>query len=72
MAVLFTRQLENTSTLINPSRYRQLIEAERIEKLDTSEQANLSEDQKHTSAVSKMHYQKRKSEDIAAKAKDHG
>ena len=54
---------------INPTRCRQIIETESIEKLDTFEQANLSQDQKHTSAVAKIHYQKRKSEDIAAKAK---
>ena len=54
---------------INPTRYRQIIETEIIEKRNTSEQANLSQDQKHTSAVAKIHYQKRKSEDIAAKAK---
>ena len=54
---------------INPTRYRQIIETESIEKLDASEQANLSQDQKHTSAIAKIHYQKRKSEDIAAKAK---
>ena len=54
---------------INPTRYRQVIETESIEKLDASEQANLSQDKKHTSAVAKIHYQKRKSEDIAAKAK---
>ena len=53
---------------INPTRYRQIIETESIEKLNTSEQVNLSQDQKHTSAVAKIHYQKRKSEDIAAKA----
>ena len=54
---------------INPTRYRQIIETESIEKLNTSEQANLSQDQKHTSAVAKIHYQKLKSEDVAAKAK---
>ena len=54
---------------INPTRYRQIIETESIEKLDTSEQANLPQDQKHTSTVAKIHYLKRKSEDIAAKAK---
>ena len=54
---------------INPTRYRQIIETENIEKLDTSEQANLSQDQKHTSTVAKIHYQKRKSEDIAEKVK---
>ena len=53
---------------INPTRYRQIIETESIEKLNTSEQVNLSQDQKHTSAVAKIYYQKCKSEDIAAKA----
>ena len=50
---------------INPSCYRQIIETESIEKLDTPEPANLLEDQKHTSAVAKMHYQKRKPENTA-------
>ena len=54
---------------INPTRYRQIIETESIEKLNTSEQANLSQDQKHTSAVAKIHYQKCKPENIAVKAK---
>ena len=57
---------------INPSCYRQLIETESIEKPDITEQENVSEDQKHNPAVAKMHYLKRKSEDIAVKAKDHG
>ena len=54
---------------INPTRYRQIIETESIEKLNTFQQANLLQDKKHTSAVAKIHYQKLKSEDIAAKAK---
>ena len=54
---------------INPTRYRQIIETKSIEKHDTSEQANLSQDQKHTSTVAKIYCEKRKSEDIAAKAK---
>ena len=54
---------------INPTRYHQIIQTETIEKLNTSEQANFSQDQKHTSAVAEIHYQKLKSEDVAAKAK---
>ena len=50
-------------------RYRQIIETEGIEKLNTSGQENLSQDQKHTSAVAKIHYQKCKPENIAVKAK---
>ena len=51
---------------------RQILETESIEKLDAPEQANLSEDQKDISVVFKIHYQQRKSEDIAAQAKDPG
>ena len=54
---------------INPTRYRQIKDTESIEKLNTYEQANLSQDQKHTSAVAEIHYQKFKPEDVAAKAK---
>ena len=43
-----------------------MMQTESNEKLNTSEQANLSQDQKYTSAVAKMHHQKRESKDIAA------
>ena len=56
---------------INPSCYRQIIET-KYRKTRYAEQENVSEDQKHTSAVAKMHYQKGKSEDIAVKAKGSG
>ena len=54
---------------INPTRYRQIIETESAEKLSVDEQTYLSEDQKHTSNVAKIHYQKLRSENIAIKAK---
>ena len=54
---------------INPTRYRQIIETESAEKLTVDEQTYLSEDQKHTSNVAKIHYQKLRSENIAMKAK---
>ena len=54
---------------INPTRYRQFIETESAEKLTLDEQACLSEDQKHTSNVAKIHYQKLRSENIAMKAR---
>ena len=54
---------------INPTRYRQIVETESIEKLNSDEQNNLSKDQKHTSTVAKIHYQKLKSEGITRKAK---
>ena len=54
---------------INPTQYRQIIETESAEKLTLDEQICLSEDQKHTSNVAKIHYQKRRLENIAMKAK---
>ena len=54
---------------INPTRYRQIIETESAEKLTLDEQTCLSEDQKHTSNVAKIHYQKLRSENIAMKAR---
>lgn len=54
---------------INPTRYRQIIETESAEKLSASEQLNLNEDQKHTSNVARIHYQKLRSEEVALKAK---
>ena len=54
---------------INPTRYCQIIKTESIEKTDTSEEANLLEDQKHISAFDKTH-KKRKSEDKRKKSKN--
>ena len=54
---------------INPTRYRHIIETESAEKLTLDEQTCLSEDQKHTSDVAKIHYQKLRSEYIAMKAR---
>ena len=53
---------------INPTRYCQIAQTENIEKEDISE-ANLLADKKKTSVVDKIHYQKHRSEDIAAKSK---
>ena len=52
---------------INPTRYRQIIETEGVLNLDTNDQNILSQDQKHTSRVAKVHYQKMQSRDIAEK-----
>ena len=54
---------------IHPTRYRQIVETESAEKLSTEEQTSLSEDQKHTSHVAKVHYQKQHSRTIAQKGK---
>jgi len=45
---------------IHPTRYRQIVETERLNQLTSEEQRILSEDQKHRSPVAKVHYQKRR------------
>ena len=55
---------------INPTRYRQIIETKSAETLNIEDQTSLSNDQKHTSLVAKIHYQKLKSRDVAKKGKD--
>ena len=54
---------------INPTRQTQIIETESAAKRTVDEQICLSEDQKHTSNVAKIYYQKLRSENIAMKAK---
>ena len=55
---------------INPTRYRQIVETESAEKLSLDDQNALSEDQKHTSHVAKVHYQKLQSRVTAEKGKE--
>ena len=52
---------------INPTRYRQIIETESVSRLDGAEQNILSRDQKHTSHVARVHYQKLESREVAMK-----
>ena len=44
---------------INPTRYRQIIETESSETLEVHEQEWVSEDQKHSSNVARLHYRKK-------------
>ena len=44
---------------IHPTRYRQIIETESVSKLDLEEQRFVSEDQKHSSNVARVHYKRR-------------
>ncbi|XP_078384349.1 uncharacterized protein LOC144666818 [Oculina patagonica] len=53
---------------IHPTRYRQIVETQSLNLLTSTEQQNLSEDQKHSSAVAKVHYQKQRSREVAVKA----
>ena len=52
---------------IHPTRYRQIIETESSQLLTTEECQLVSEDQKHSSRVAKVHYRKRRSRDVALK-----
>ena len=53
---------------IHPTRYRQIVDTQSLDKLTSKEQRILSEDQKHSSAVAKVHYQKQRSREVAVKA----
>ena len=54
---------------IDPTRYRQIIETESVSKLDLEEQRFVSEDQKHSSNVARVHYQKLRFRDVALKGR---
>ena len=54
---------------IHPTRYRQIVETQSLNQLTSKEQRMLSEDQKHSSAVAKVHYQKQRSREVAAMPK---
>ena len=51
----------------NPTCYRQIVETQSLNQLTSEEQRILSEDQKHSSAVAKVHYQKQRSREVALK-----
>ena len=53
---------------IHPTRYRQIAETQSLNLLTSKEQRIFSEDQKHSSAVAKVHYPKQRSREIAVKA----
>ena len=53
---------------INPTRYRQIVETESLNQLTSEEPRILSEDQKHSSAVAKVQYNKRRSLEVIVKA----
>ena len=52
---------------IHPTRYRQIVETQSLNQLTSEEQRILSQDQKHTSAVAKVQYQKQRSREVAVK-----
>ena len=54
---------------IHPTRYRQIVETTSAERLTREEQEIISEDQKHSSTVAKIHYKKKQSRTIALQGK---
>ena len=57
-----------TGKHVHPTRYRQIVETESSKNLSSNAQSTISEDQKHTSAVARLHYQKQRSREVATKA----
>ena len=55
---------------IHPTGHRQIVETQSLNQLTREEQRILSEDQKHSSAVAKVHYQKQRSREVALKGRE--
>jgi len=53
---------------VHPTRYRQIVGTASTRHLSSTAQSTISEDQKHSSVVAKVHYQKRRSREVASKA----
>ena len=59
---------DSTAKYVHPTRFRQIVETESSKSLRSTAQSTISEDQKHSCAVAKMHYQKQRTREVAAKA----
>ena len=57
-----------TGKYVHPTRYRQIVETASSRQLSSSAQSTISEDQKHSSVVARVHYQKQRSCEVASKA----
>ena len=56
---------------VHPTRYRLIVETASSKKLSSNAQGTISEDQKHSSVVARVHYQKQRSREIATKAHEY-
>ena len=54
---------------IHPTRYRQIVETESASKLSLEDQKNISMDQKHSSQVARIYYQKHNSRRVAVEGR---
>jgi len=57
-----------TGKYIHPPCYRQIVETASTRHLSSTAQSTITEDQKHSSVVARVHYQKQKSREVAGKA----
>ena len=55
---------------IHPTRYRQIVETQSLNQLTSTGQKILSDDQKHSSAIAKLHYQKQRSREVTVKGQE--
>ena len=56
---------------VHPTRYRQIVETVSSKMLSSNAQGTISEDQKHSSVVARVHYQKQRSREVATKAHEY-
>ena len=69
-SILATLVHQACQRYISPTRLRQIIETESANHLTAEQQSHISEDQKHSSSVARIHYKKQRSRAVAAKAKE--
>ncbi|CAH3173163.1 unnamed protein product, partial [Porites lobata] len=60
-----------TGKYVHPTRYRQIVETASSRQLSSSAQSTISEDQKYSSVVARVHYQKQRSREVASKAHEY-
>ena len=56
---------------VHPTRYRQIVETASSKQLSSSAQSTISEDQKYSSVVARVHHQKERSREVASKAHEY-
>jgi len=60
-----------TGKYVHPTRYRQIVETASSRQLSSSAQSTISEGQKHSSVVARVHYQKQRSREVVSKAHEY-
>ena len=60
-----------TGKYVHPTRYRPIVETASSRQLSSIAQSTIFEDQKHSSVVARVHYQKQRSREVARKAHEY-